>query len=57
MTIGTYRGNNVTYTYDVPASAFVSGANTLQVDCISGSSSTYVYESPQISFDCIDLLN
>ncbi len=55
LTIGTYRGNNVLYTYDVPASAFVSGTNTLTVDVISGSSGTWT--GPSIGFDCIELLN
>jgi rhamnogalacturonan endolyase len=56
VTIGTYRGNNVMYTYDVPASAFVSGANTLTVWCISGDSVSG-WTGPAVSFDCIELLN
>lgn len=55
LTIGTYRGNNITYAYNVPASAFVNGTNTLTVNVISGSSGTWT--GPSIGFDCIDLLN
>ena len=37
LTIGTYRGNNALYTYNVPASAFVAGSNTMAITVISGS--------------------
>jgi len=57
LTIGTYRGNNVTYTYAVPATAFVAGNNTLTVNVISGSATGSPWTGPSISFDCIDLLN
>lgn len=57
LTIGTYRGNNTTYTYSVPASAFVAGTNTLTVNVISGSTSSSPWTGPSIAFDCIDLLN
>jgi rhamnogalacturonan endolyase len=57
LTIGTYRGNNVLYTYAVPASAFVSGTNTLTIRCISGSTSSSPWTGPSFSFDCIELLN
>jgi rhamnogalacturonan endolyase len=55
ITIGTYRGNNMTYTYDVPASAFVSGANTLTIDVASGSSDLSAWLSASWSYDCLDL--
>ncbi len=54
LTIGTYRGNNTLYTYAVPASAFVVGANTLTITTISGSSGT-TFLSPGFSYDCVDL--
>src|SRR5262249_34803641 len=38
LTIGTYRGNNALYTFNVPASAFVAGTNTMTITVISGSS-------------------
>lgn len=56
LTIGTYRGNNITYTYAVPASAFIAGTNTMTVNVISGSTSSSPWTGPSISFDCIDLL-
>jgi rhamnogalacturonan endolyase len=54
LTIGTYRGNNALYTYAVPASAFVTGTNTLTITAISGSSGTG-YLSPGYSYDCVEL--
>lgn len=54
LTIGSYRGNNVTYTFSVPASAFVAGTNTLTIIPISGTAGTG-YLSPGYSIDCVDL--
>ena len=54
LTVGTYRGNNVTYTFSVPASAFVTGTNTMSVIPISGSGST-AYLSAGYSIDCVDI--
>jgi rhamnogalacturonan endolyase len=54
LTTGTYRGNNTTYTFSVPASAFVTGANTLTIVPISGSGSTG-YLSAGYSLDCVDM--
>ncbi len=56
MTIGTYRGNNYTYSFTVPSSAFVtSGWNILKLNVISGSSGSG-YLSPAVSVDCIELV-
>jgi rhamnogalacturonan endolyase len=55
LTIGTYRGNNATFTYDVPASAFVSGTNTLVVTVASGTAGTG-YLSPGYAYDALDML-
>ncbi|MEO7101330.1 MAG: rhamnogalacturonan lyase B N-terminal domain-containing protein [Luteolibacter sp.] len=55
LTVGTYRGNNVTYTFSVPASALVVGTNSLYLYPISGSSSTSPYLSPGYSLDCVEL--
>ncbi|MBN1514941.1 hypothetical protein JXA32_00075 [Candidatus Sumerlaeota bacterium] len=55
LTVGTYRGNNVIYSFSVPASALVTGTNTLYVYPISGSGSTG-YLSAGYSLDCIDLI-
>lgn len=54
LTIGTYRGNNALYTYNVPASAFVAGTNTMVITAISGSSGTG-FLSPGYSYDCVDM--
>lgn len=55
ITIGTYRGNNVTYTYAVPASAFVAGTNTLTINTISGTAGSD-FLSPAYAYDAIDML-
>jgi rhamnogalacturonan endolyase len=55
LTIGTYRGNNATFTYAVPASAFVAGSNTLTISVNSGSSGGG-FLSPGYSYDTVDLL-
>jgi rhamnogalacturonan endolyase len=55
LTTGNYRGNNATFTYKVPASAFVAGANTMRIDIASGSCCT-AYLSPAVAFDAIDML-
>jgi rhamnogalacturonan endolyase len=54
LTVGTYRGNNTTYTFAVPASAFVVGTNTLTIYPISGSGATG-YLSAGYSLDCLDM--
>lgn len=53
LTVGTYRGNNVTYSFAVPASALVVGLNTLTVFPISGSGAT-TFLSAGYSLDCIE---
>ena len=54
LTIGTYRGDNALLTYNVPASAFVSGTNTMVIHVISGSSGTG-FLSPGFSYDAVEL--
>jgi len=59
LTVGTYRCNNTTYSFNVPASAWKATAgdwNLLQLTVISGSGSTG-FLSAGISVDAIDLLN
>ncbi|MFM2482533.1 rhamnogalacturonan lyase B N-terminal domain-containing protein [Celerinatantimonas sp. YJH-8] len=58
LTVGTYRGNNHTFIYEIPASAWNSNSswNTLTINIASGSGGNG-YLSPGISVDCIDLLN
>jgi rhamnogalacturonan endolyase len=58
LTVGSYRGNNHTFTYSVPASAWLTdtGAyNTLKIYVVSGSGTTS-YLSAGTSIDAIDLL-
>ena len=54
LTIGTYRGNNALFTYSVPASAFVTGTNTMTLTIISGSSGTG-FLSPGVSYDAVEM--
>jgi rhamnogalacturonan endolyase len=58
LTCGSYRGNNHTFTYSIPASAWrtdTSQYNTLKINVVSGSGSTG-YLSAATSVDAIDLL-
>ncbi|MFF7066899.1 rhamnogalacturonan lyase B N-terminal domain-containing protein [Streptomyces pseudovenezuelae] len=58
LTVGSYRGNNYTFTYSVPASAWLtdtSAYNTLKIYVASGSGSTS-FLSAGTSIDAIDLL-
>ncbi|MEU5047722.1 rhamnogalacturonan lyase B N-terminal domain-containing protein [Streptomyces griseorubiginosus] len=58
LTNGSYRGNNHTFTYSVPASAWRTDTgqyNTLKIDIVSGSGST-AYLSAGTSIDALDLL-
>jgi rhamnogalacturonan endolyase len=54
LTIGTYRGNNAQFTYQVPASAFAAGTNTLTITVISGSGGSG-YLSPGFAYDCVEM--
>ncbi|MFI6550318.1 rhamnogalacturonan lyase B N-terminal domain-containing protein [Streptomyces prunicolor] len=58
LTVGSYRGNNNTFTYSVPASAWLTDAsayNTLKIYVASGSGTTS-FLSAGTSIDAIDLL-
>lgn len=57
VTIGTYRGNNTTFTYSIPASDFVAGANSLTITPISGSGDLGTWLSANWAYDCIELDN
>ena len=54
VTRGTYRGNNMLFTVDVPASAFVGGQNTIVIKSASGSSGTG-FLSPSFVYDAVQL--
>ncbi|MFF8025929.1 rhamnogalacturonan lyase B N-terminal domain-containing protein [Streptomyces sp. NPDC007896] len=59
LTVGSYRGNNYTFSYSVPASAWLtdtSAYNTLKIYVASGSGSTS-FLSAGTSIDAVDLLN
>ncbi|KAH8682255.1 rhamnogalacturonan lyase [Xylariales sp. PMI_506] len=58
LTVGTYRGNNVMLTWDVPASAWLQSTSEWQVltiTVITGSTGTG-YLSGGISIDAVDLI-
>lgn len=58
LTVGTYRGNNYIYEFNVPASAWVNSAREyqlLKISVISGKTSTG-YLSPGMSVDAIDMV-
>jgi rhamnogalacturonan endolyase len=58
LTVGSYRGNNHTFTYSIPASAWLTDTsryNTLRIDVVSGSGTTS-YLSAGTAIDAIDLL-
>lgn len=58
LTNGSYRGNNYTFTYSVPASAWLTDTsqyNTLKINIVSGSGTT-AFLSAGTSIDALDLL-
>lgn len=55
LTVGTYRGFNRTYTFDIPASQLVVGTNTLTINIASGTGGDN-FLSPGLAFDAIDLV-
>ena len=55
LTAGSYRGNNATFAFDIPASAFVVGQNVLAINVTSGNAGDG-FLSPGYAFDAIDLL-
>ncbi|MFT3783405.1 MAG: rhamnogalacturonan lyase B N-terminal domain-containing protein [Nibricoccus sp.] len=57
ITVGTYRGNNTTYTWSIPASYFVTGTNTLKIGVASGNSDLGTWLSASWVYDCVELDN
>jgi rhamnogalacturonan endolyase len=55
VTIGTYRGNTMTYSYSVPANAFVAGTNTMTIGVASGSSDLGTWLSANWAYDAVEL--
>ena len=54
VTRGTWRGNNTTYTFTIPASVLTVGTNTVTINVISGSSGAG-YLSPNFVVDAVSL--
>lgn len=57
LTLGTYRGNNTTFSWNIPASYFVSGENTISISPISGNKDLSTYLSASYAHDCLELTN
>ncbi|MBI3347114.1 MAG: hypothetical protein HY020_07875 [Burkholderiales bacterium] len=55
VTVGTYRGINRTYAFDIPAAQLVVGTNVLTINTVSGTAGAG-FLSPALSFDAIDLV-
>ncbi|WP_426209184.1 rhamnogalacturonan lyase B N-terminal domain-containing protein [Massilia sp. TWP1-3-3] len=55
LTVGTYRGNNTMYSFNIPASELVVGENVAYLSVISGSSGT-TFLSPGYAVDAVDLI-
>ena len=57
LTVGSYRGDNHTYTFDVPAGAWLTDAseyNVLTLNVVGGSGTTG-YLSAGFALDCVEL--
>ena len=54
LTLGTYRGNNTIYRFDIPASALIEGENTLSISVI-GQGPFKGFLSPGYAYDCVEL--
>jgi len=57
FTTGTYRGNNTTWTWSIPAADFVTGANTIVISPISGTTDLGPWLSASWGYDCVELDN
>jgi hypothetical protein len=55
LTVGTYRGVNRLYSFDIPSTALVAGTNTVTINVVSGTSGTG-FLSPGLSYDAVDLI-
>ena len=55
FTIGTYRGNNALFTYNIPSSALVVGTNTMTITPISGSTDISQWLSAGWVYDAVEL--
>lgn len=55
LTVGSYRGNNQTFTFDIPATALKVGDNELRLKVVSGKGGSG-FLSPGVAYDALDLL-
>jgi rhamnogalacturonan endolyase len=55
LTVGTYRGNNTTFSWNIPAAYFAAGDNTMTIVPISGNADTGKWLSASFAFDCVEL--
>ena len=55
LTVGSYRGNNVMYSFNIPASELVVGQNVLTLTAISGSAGAG-FLSPGYAYDAVDMI-
>lgn len=56
ITLGSWRGNNWLYTYNISTSALHAGTNTIDIQVASGSSSTSKWLQPEVTYDALDLV-
>lgn len=57
ITIGSYRGNNITFSWSIPAADFNSGWNTMTITPISGNGDLSPWLSASYTYDCVELDN
>jgi rhamnogalacturonan endolyase len=55
ITVGSYRGNNTTFAWTIPASALVAGMNALTITPVSGKSDSGPFLSASYVFDAVEL--
>lgn len=56
LTVGTYRGNNYTFSFTVPADKLIAGNNVLTLEPVSGSGFPTGYLTAGYSIDAVDLI-
>jgi len=53
FTRGTYRGYGEVYSFTIPAGNLVAGSNSIQINCVSGSTGT-MYLNPNFIYDSVE---
>jgi rhamnogalacturonan endolyase len=56
LTVGSYRGNNTTFTFNIPANVLVAGTNTMTLAPASGSGAATGFLSAGYSIDAVDMV-